>query len=66
MTFEVNAEALKSGTHIFRAQLTTDDSDAREIAEGTTRYFGDTIDQPAAALNNPAASTADVDNNSFR
>ena len=66
MTFEVNAEALKSGTHIFRAQLTCDDSEAREIAEGTTRYFGDAIDQPAAALNNPAASTADADNNSFR
>ena len=43
LTFKVTAEALKSGTHIFRAQLTCQDSDAREIAEGTTRFFGEQI-----------------------
>lgn len=37
--FEVTAAAHQQGTHIFRAQLTCDDSDSREIAEGTTRYF---------------------------
>ena len=41
MSFKVNAEALKSGTHVFRAQLTCEESDSREIAEGTTRFFGD-------------------------
>lgn len=46
MTFEVAAEALKSGTHVFRAQLTCEDSDAREVAEGTTRFFGDEIQSP--------------------
>ena len=29
---------------MFRAQLTCDDSDAREIAEGTTRFFGDDVE----------------------
>ena len=66
MTFEVNAEAFKGGTHIFRAQLTCEESDSREIAEGTTRYFGDTIDPPTTLNNGPAASTADGDENSFR
>ena len=65
MTFEVNAEAYKGGTHIFRAQLTCEESDSREIAEGTTRYFGDTID-PTTQNNSPAANTADQDENSFR
>ena len=66
MTFEVNAEAYKGGTHIFRAQLTCEDSDSREIAEGTTRYFGDTIDQPSTS-NSPAANTAEQpDENTFR
>ena len=66
MTFEVNAEAYKGGTHIFRAQLTCEDSDSREIAEGTTRYFGDTIAQPSMSNDRPAASTAEQDGNSFR
>ena len=66
MVFEVKAEAYKSGTHIFRAQLTCDDSDVREIAEGTTRYFGDPVDPPAMSSNSPSASTADVGGNSFQ
>lgn len=66
MTFEVNAEAYKGGTHIFRAQLTCEESGSREIAEGTTRYFGDTIDPPGTANSNPGASTADAQENSFR
>ncbi len=40
MIFKVNAEASKSGSHIFRAQLTCEEADSREIAEGTTRFFG--------------------------
>ena len=66
MTFEVNAEAFKGGTHIFRAQLTCEESDSREIAEGTTRYFGDTIDPTANQNSSPSANTADLDENSFR
>ena len=66
MVFEVKAEAYKSGTHIFRAQLTCDDSAVREIAEGTTRYFGDPVDPPAMSSNSPSASTADVGGNSFQ
>ena len=67
MTFEVLAEANKSGTHIFRAQLTCEDSDAHEIAEGTTRYFGDSIDPPAMLNDSRSANTGDqLDGNSFR
>jgi uncharacterized repeat protein (TIGR01451 family) len=65
VSFEVTAEAYKSGTHIFRAQLTCKDSDSREIAEGTTRYFGDAV-APPEMLNRPMANTADADNNSFK
>ncbi len=54
MSFKVNAEAFKSGTHVFRAQLTCEDSDSREIAEGTTRFFGEDI-QPVRQ------NTADAD-----
>ena len=59
MKFKVTAEALKSGTHIFRAQLTCQDSDAREIAEGTTRFFGEQV-QPAAS-----AASATIEANDF-
>ena len=55
MSFKVNAEAFRSGTHVFRAQLTCEDSDAREIAEGTTRFFGDDVDKPATATANADA-----------
>ena len=47
MTFQVSAAAYKRGTHIFRALLTCEESDAREIAEGTTKFFGDDMDAPA-------------------
>ncbi len=49
LTFQVTALAMKSGTHIFRAQLTCQDSDAREIAEGTTRFFGDAVQPTTTA-----------------
>ena len=67
MIFEVLAEANKSGTHIFRAQLTCKESDSHEVAEGTTRYFGDSIDSPAMLNESRSANTQDqVDGNSFR
>lgn len=45
--FKVDAEAFKPGTHVFRAQLVCDESDSREIAEGTTKFFGDEIRTPS-------------------
>ncbi len=61
IVLNVTAQALKSGTHIFRAQLTCKESDAREIGEGTTRFFGDEIATDAQQLNLPAkANTADA------
>ncbi len=52
VSFEITAAAHQQGTHIFRAQLTCHDSDSREIAEGTTRYFssdGDLGDSTSTA-----------------
>ena len=61
VTVRVTAQALQAGTHIFRAQLTCSDSDSREIAEGTTRFFGDTIETKAQEINLPSkANTADA------
>jgi len=59
MTFKVTAEAIKSGTHIFRAQLTCQDSDAREIAEGTTRFFGEQVQRA------PATTATTTGSNNF-
>jgi uncharacterized repeat protein (TIGR01451 family) len=39
--FTVTAVASNAGTHIFRAQLVCDESDSREVAEGTTKFFGE-------------------------
>ena len=52
VSVEITAAAHQQGTHIFRAQLTCHDSDSREIAEGTTRYFssdGDLGDSTSTA-----------------
>ena len=66
MSFQVNAEAFRSGTHVFRAQLTCEDSDAREIAEGTTRFFGDEIERPGTATANADSDFgSDKGNNDF-
>ncbi|MEZ6092927.1 MAG: hypothetical protein R3C03_01630 [Pirellulaceae bacterium] len=43
LTVQVTAHALNAGSHRFRAQLTSTDSDAHEVAEGTTRFYGDSI-----------------------
>jgi uncharacterized repeat protein (TIGR01451 family) len=59
----VTAEAMKSGTHVFRAQLTCQDSDAREIAEGTTRFFGETVQSAATA--NAADAPSETGTNDF-
>ena len=41
MTFQVAAIANKRGTHIFRTFLSCEDSNSREVAEGTTKFVGD-------------------------
>ena len=58
MTVKVTAEAMKAGTHIFRAQLTCEESDSREVAEGTTRFFGETIQPTATPVANEAKASA--------
>lgn len=65
LSFKVNAEAFKSGTHVFRAQLTCEDSDAREIAEGTTRFFGDNVTRPNATANAGSDFGLDANSNDF-
>jgi hypothetical protein len=37
----VTARASAAGTHMFRAQLSCVEADAREVAQGTTKFFGD-------------------------
>ena len=66
IVLNVSAQALKSGTHIFRAQLTCEESDSREIGEGTTRFFGDDVAADVKQLSLPAkANTANAkDDNS--
>ena len=65
MVLKVQAKASKGGTHIFRAQLTCTDSDSREIAEGTTRFFGETTAEHTniQTIESPLdANTADAEN----
>lgn len=64
LTFTVRAEAMKAGTHIFRAQLICEESDSREIAEGTTRFFGETI-QPAVSSVNTNETQPELGSNDF-
>lgn len=60
VSYEVTAAAHQQGTHIFRAQLTCNDSDSREIAEGTTRFFAHDGESARASS---TANAADADFN---
>ncbi len=64
----VTAQAQKAGTHVFRAQLTCEESDSREIAEGTTKFFGEeaVADQGLTLPANNADSTAGTGLNGFK
>lgn len=67
LSFQVTAKAHKPDTHIFRAQLTCADSDAREIAEGTTRFFGEHVAPVKTPVQTPDTTevelnTADANN----
>jgi hypothetical protein len=55
VSFEVTAAAHQQGTHIFRAQMTCHDSDSREIAEGTTRFFSHNVESTQASSTANAA-----------
>ncbi|MGI9517533.1 MAG: CARDB domain-containing protein [Pirellulaceae bacterium] len=41
VTLKVRANASAAGSHRFRAQLLCEESDLHEVAEGTTRFFGE-------------------------
>ncbi len=41
ISLKVIASATKAGSHRFRAQLLCEESDAHEVAEGTTKFFGE-------------------------
>ncbi|MFN6208126.1 MAG: hypothetical protein ACK49R_16990 [Planctomycetota bacterium] len=43
---KVQAKAGAAGTHIFRAQLTGENAETREMCEGTTRFYGDDLTAP--------------------
>ncbi len=61
IVLKVTAQANKSGTHIFRGQLTCVESDSREIDEGTTRFFGESLGGAAQELTLPSKfNTADA------
>jgi uncharacterized repeat protein (TIGR01451 family) len=47
VVIKVIASANKAGSHLFRAQVLCEESDLHEVAEGTTKFFG----EPAAADN---------------
>lgn len=43
---KVQAKAGAPGTHLFRAQLTGETEETREMCEGTTRFYGDDLSAP--------------------
>jgi len=65
VSFEITAAAHQQGTHIFRAQLTCHDSDSREIAEGTTRYFS-SDGEVGEATSTANATSATIGNSDFQ
>lgn len=51
---KVQAKAAAPGTHIFRAQLTGENEETREMSEGTTRFYGDQTSPAPAPAQTPA------------
>lgn len=66
VSYEVTAAAHQQGTHIFRAQLTCYDSDSREIAEGTTRFFSHNGESTQASSTANAADATFGDKSDFQ
>lgn len=65
VVLNVTAQAQKRGTHIFRAQLTCEESDSREIAEGTTKFFGEEV-AAEGGLSLPTQSNTAGDTRDFK
>lgn len=49
VTFRVKAAADRAGTHPFRIEVTSSDSETRLVSEGTSRFFADSERMGAAA-----------------
>jgi hypothetical protein len=54
---KVQAKAAAPGTHIFRAQLTGENDETREMSEGTTRFYGDQTSSQPAPSQTPAPAS---------
>ena len=66
MTFDVTAIANKRGTHVFRAFLSCEESDSREVAEGTTKFFGDEFEVESNRQTQNATAEETTGSNDFR
>ena len=56
IVLKVIAAANQAGSHRFRAQLLCEEADSHEVAEGTTRFFGETISGTPETADNEEAS----------
>lgn len=57
IVLKVIAAANQAGSHRFRAQLLCEEADSHEVAEGTTRFFGESVPgTPETAENEDASS----------
>jgi hypothetical protein len=63
MVLKVTAVAYKPGTHVFRAHLVCEEADAREIKEGTSKFFGDEVSNP---MGNTADENSNFNNSDFQ
>ena len=63
ISVKVVAKPLAAGTHQFRAQLKCTEADSDEVAQGTTKFYGKTIQQTTPAR--PASSQNQFDSGSF-
>lgn len=65
LEFVVKAVADSAGSHIFQAHLICDDSESQEIAQGTTKFFGEQI-QSRSATANQQNTIPPINNNQFK
>ena len=59
ISVKVVAKALEAGTHQFRAQLKCTEADSNEVAQGTTKFYGKTLQQTPPTR--PASSSNQFD-----
>lgn len=62
VTIRVQARAGRGGTHQFRVEVVSDESETRLVSEGTTKFFADTTRPSAAAstAKKPAAAPPSI------